>query len=124
LVLVKPSAATRAAVEAWAPMIERLARLSAIEFADAAPGQSAQIIVRGEIAALPLAGIIDLDAERGRLTKELAKLDQDIAAVERKLGNADFMARAPEEIVEENRERKAIAQARKLKIAEALERLA
>jgi len=124
LVLVKASAATKAAVEAWAPMIERLARLSAIEFADEAPGQSAQIIVRGEVAALPLAGIIDLDAERARLNKELAKLDQDIAAVERKLGNPDFMARAPEEIVEENRERKAAAEARKLKIAEALERLA
>jgi valyl-tRNA synthetase len=124
LVLVKASAATRAAVEAWAPMIERLARLSAIEFADEAPGQSAQIIVRGEVAALPLAGIIDLDAERARLTKELGKLDQDIAAVDRKLGNPDFMARAPEEIVEENRERKAAAEARKLKIAEALERLA
>ncbi|PZR84399.1 MAG: valine--tRNA ligase, partial [Stutzerimonas stutzeri] len=124
LVLVRASDATRAAVEAWAPMIERLARLSAIEFADQAPGQSAQIIVRGEVAALPLAGIIDLDAERGRLDKELAKLDQDIAAVERKLGNPDFMARAPEEIVEENRERKAAAEARKLKIKEALERLA
>lgn len=104
-------------------MIERLARLSAIAFADEAPGQSAQIIVRGEVAALPLAGIIDLDAERARLTKELGKLDQDIAAVERKLGNPDFMARAPEEIVEENRERKATAEARKLKILEALERL-
>lgn len=123
LVLVKASAATRAAVEAWAPMIERLARLSAIEFADEAPGQSAQIIVRGEVAALPLAGIIDLDAERTRLNKELGKLDQDIAAVERKLGNPDFMARAPEEIVEENRERKAAAETRKLKIKEALERL-
>lgn len=123
LVLVKASAATRAAVEAWAPMIERLARLSGVEFAEQAPGQSAQIIVRGEVAALPLAGIIDLDAERGRLTKELGKLDQDIAAVEKKLGNPDFMARAPEEIVEENRERKAAAEARKLKIKEALERL-
>ncbi|CAN7344460.1 valine--tRNA ligase [Bosea sp. LjRoot237] len=123
LVLVKASVSTKAAVEAWAPMIERLARLSAIEFAEQAPAQSAQIIVRGEVAALPLAGIIDLDAERARLAKELGKLDQDIAAVERKLGNPDFMARAPEEIVEENRERKAAAEARKLKIAEALERL-
>lgn len=123
LVLVRASAATKAAVEAWAPMIERLARLSAIEFAGEAPAQSAQIIVRGEVAALPLAGIIDLEAERGRLSKELGKLDQDIAAVEKKLGNPDFMARAPEEIVEENRERKAAAEARKLKIGEALERL-
>ncbi len=123
LVLVNASAATRATVEAWAPMIERLARVSAITFEAASPAQSAQIIVRGEVAALPLAGIIDLEVERSRLTKELAKLDQDIATVDRKLGNPDFMARAPEEIVEENRERKAAAEARKLKIAEALARL-
>ena len=68
-------------------------------------------------------GIIDLAAERARLTKELAKLDQEIAVVDAKLGNPDFIARAPEEIVEENRERKAAAEARKLKIAEALARL-
>ncbi|HVK93055.1 MAG TPA: class I tRNA ligase family protein, partial [Mycoplana sp.] len=124
LVLVNASAATRATIESWRPMIERLARVSDIAFEAAAPAQSAQIIVRGEVAALPLAGLIDLDAERSRLTKELAKLDQDIVVVEKKLGNPDFMARAPEEIVEENRERKAAAEARKLKIAEALARLA
>ncbi|WP_376987371.1 valine--tRNA ligase [Bosea sp. R86505] len=123
LVLVNASPATRATVEAWAPMIERLARVSAIAFEAASPAQSAQIIVRGEVAALPLAGIIDLEVERTRLTKEMAKLDQDIATVDRKLGNPDFMARAPEEIVVENRERKAAAEARKLKIAEALARL-
>ncbi len=123
LVLVNASEATRVAVEAWAPMIERLARVSNIAFDTAAPGQSAQIIVRGEVAALPLAGIIDLDVERARLEKELVKLDQDIAAVDRKLGNPDFVARAPEEVVEENRERKAQAEARKLKIADALARL-
>ncbi len=123
LVLVKASAATRAAIESWRPMIERLARVSDIAFSETAPGQSAQIIVRGEVAALPLAGIIDLDVERARLEKELVKLDQDIAVVDKKLGNPDFMARAPEEVVEENRERKAAAQARKLKIIEALARL-
>lgn len=123
LVLVKANPATKATIEAWAPMIERLARAAGISFAEVAPPQSAQIIVRGEVAALPLAGIIDLDAERARLGKELAKLDQDIAAVERKLGNPDFVARAPEEVVEENRERKAQAEARKHKIAEALGRL-
>ena len=124
LVLVNASAATRTTVEAWAPMIERLARISEIAFEAVSPAQSAQIIVRGEVAALPLAGIIDLEVERMRLTKEMAKLDQDIAVVDKKLGNPDFMARAPDEIVEENRERKAAAEARKLKIAEALARLA
>ncbi|TAJ33324.1 valine--tRNA ligase [Bosea sp. (in: a-proteobacteria)] len=123
LVLVNASEATRTTIGSWRPMIERLARVSQIAFENAAPAQSAQIIVRGEVAALPLAGLIDLDAERARLTKELAKLDQDILVVEKKLGNPDFMARAPEEIVEENRERKAAAEVRKQKVAEALARL-
>lgn len=123
LVLVGVSPATREAVAAWRPMIERLARVSAIEFAEAAPPQSAQIIVRGEVAALPLAGLIDLGAERARLDKELAKLGQDIAGIERKLGNPDFVARAPEEVVEENRERKSSAEARRAKVEEALARL-
>ena len=123
LVLVGASGVTRRSVEAWAPMIQRLARISEISFETAAPAQSAQIIVRGEVAALPLAGLIDLEVEKARLTKELGKLEQDIAAVDRKLGNPDFMARAPEEIVEENRERKAAAEARMAKISEALERL-
>lgn len=123
LVLVGASDVTRRSVEAWAPMIQRLARISEISFETAAPAQSAQIIVRGEVAALPLAGLIDLEVEKARLTKELGKLEQDIAAVDRKLGNPDFMARAPEEIVEENRERKAAAEARMAKISEALERL-
>lgn len=123
LVLVNASAATRATIESWRPMIERLARISDVAFEAASPGQSAQIIVRGEVAALPLAGIIDLEVEHSRLTKEMAKLDQDVAVVDKKLGNPDFMARAPEEIVEENRERKAAALARKAKIEEALARL-
>ena len=123
LVLVNASEATRATVSAWKPMIERLARVSEIAFAAAAPAQSAQIVVRGEVAALPLAGVIDLDVERARLEKEMAKLGQDILAVERKLSNPDFVARAPEEVVEENRDRKTAAEARKLMIAEALARL-
>ena len=72
---------------------------------------------------LPLAGVIDLAAERARLAKEMAKCDADIARVEQKLGNADFLKRAPEDVVEGEREKREEAQARKAKIAEALERL-
>ena len=60
-------------------------------------------MVRGEVAALPLKGVIDLAAERARLAKEMAKADADIARVDAKLGNANFVARAPEEVVEEER---------------------
>jgi valyl-tRNA synthetase len=57
------------------------------------------------------------------LTKELAKVDADIKRVDGKLGNADFLARAPEEVVEGEREKRDEAVARRAKILEALERL-
>ena len=78
---------------------------------------------RGEIAALPLAGVIDLAAERGRLEKEMAKVAGDIARIDAKLGNADFVKRAPEEVVEGEREKREAAEGRRAKILEALERL-
>jgi valyl-tRNA synthetase len=104
-------------------MIARLARASALRFEEVAPAQSAVMVVRGETVALPLAGLIDLAAERARLMKEKAKLDGDIASIERKLANPDFVAKAPEEVIEENRERVADARARLQKINEALARL-
>jgi valyl-tRNA synthetase len=82
-----------------------------------------QLLVRGETAALPLKGVIDLAAERARLAKELGKVEADIKRVDAKLGNADFLARAPEEVVEGEREKREEALARKQKIGEALERL-
>jgi valyl-tRNA synthetase len=123
LVLAGASDETRARAGRWAEFIRRLARVSDIAFADTPPRGAVQIIVRGEVAALPLQGIIDLGAERARLTKEIAKCDADIARVDQKLGNADFLKRAPEEIVEGEREKRDDAQARKEKLAEALERL-
>ena len=65
----------------------------------------------------------DVTAERARLEKEMAKADADIARVDAKLGNANFVARAPAEVVEEEKEKREEALARKAKIAEALERL-
>nr|WP_210260971.1 valine--tRNA ligase [Enterovirga sp. DB1703] len=123
LVLLSPSPATRSRVEAWGETIRRLARVSAISAADVAPEQSLQLIVRGEVAALPLAGIVDIAAEVARLTKERGKLDGEIGKIDAKLGNPDFLARAPEEVVEEQRERRAEAEARRAKIDEALARL-
>ena len=107
----------------WAEFIKRLARVSDISFADAAPQGSVQLVVRGEVAALPLKGVIDFAAERARLEKEMQKADADIARVDAKLGNPNFVARAPEEVVEEEREKREEARARKAKIVEALERL-
>ncbi|MDB5560352.1 MAG: valyl-tRNA synthetase [Enterovirga sp.] len=123
LALVSPSEETRARLAPWGETIRRLARISEISVVDSAPGQSLQLIVRGEVAALPLAGVIDIDAEVARLTKERGKLDGEVAKINAKLGNADFLARAPEEVVDEQRERRAEAEARRAKIDEALARL-
>jgi valyl-tRNA synthetase len=120
---VNPSEVTKKRAELWDPTLNRLARVSGNVFVDKVSRGSAQIIVGGEIVALPLQGLIDLAAERARLDKELAKADADIARVDAKLGNANFVARAPEEVVEEEKEKRADALARKAKIAEALERL-
>ncbi|MGA3310540.1 MAG: valine--tRNA ligase [Xanthobacteraceae bacterium] len=107
----------------WAEFIKRMAKISDVSRAPMHQPGAVQLVVRGEVVELPLAGVIDLAAERTRLAKEMAKCDADIARVDQKLGNADFLKRAPEEVVEGEREKRAEAQARKTKIAEALERL-
>ena len=123
VVLAGASAESKARAERWAEFIKRLARVSDISSAATAPKGSVQLVVRGEVAALPLKGVIDLAAERARLAKEMQKADADIARVDAKLNNPNFMARAPEEVVEEEQEKREEALARKTKIAEALDRL-
>ena len=123
LVLAGASAETRARVPRWNDVVRRMARLSDISFADSAPEGAVQLLVRGEVAALPLKGVIDFSAEKTRLDKELAKADGDIKRVDSKLANEKFVANAPEEVVEEEKEKREAAIARKAKILEALERL-
>jgi valyl-tRNA synthetase len=123
LVLAGVSAQTQTRAERWADVIKRLARLSSLAIAASPPPGSVQLVVHGEVAALPLKGVIDFEAERMRLEKELARIDAEIARIDGKLANADFVKRAPEEVVEGERERREEAQARRAKIVEALDRL-
>ncbi|CAO4135316.1 valine--tRNA ligase [Methylorubrum extorquens] len=123
LVLVGADEGVRARVERWSETLTRLARLSEIGFADAAPKNAVQLLVRGSVAALPLEGIVDLAAEVTRLKKEAGKARAEIGKIDGKLGNADFLARAPEEVVDEQRERRDAEAARLVKIEEALVRL-
>jgi valyl-tRNA synthetase len=123
LMLVDASAETKERAGRWDDVVRRMARLSDISFADLAPEGAVQLLVRGEVAALPLKGVIDLSAEKSRLDKEMAKAEADIKRVDAKLANDKFVANAPEEIVEEEKEKRDAAVARKAKILEALERL-
>ncbi|HMF05397.1 MAG TPA: class I tRNA ligase family protein, partial [Methylocella sp.] len=122
-VLVNASAKTKAHAEAWGETIKRLARLKEISSAQKAPEKSVQLLVHKTVCALPLEGIVDLEAENARLAKEISKLGGEAAKLEAKLNNADFVARAPEEIVEENRERLGETLLRRDKLANALARL-
>jgi valyl-tRNA synthetase len=123
LALVTDDEELEARTMVWGDFIKRLARLSEIDFPGAVPPQAIQLVVRGELVALPLAGVIDIPAERARLEREGAKIEADIKRVDAKLRNPDFIARAPEEVVEGEREKRDEAEGRRVKIAEALERL-
>jgi valyl-tRNA synthetase len=123
LVLVGAGVDIEARVSVWGETARKLARLSSISFADVAPKSSAQLLVRGALAAIPLEGVIDFATERTRLAKETGKLEGEVKKIEAKLANADFLARAPEEVIEENRDRLDDLRARIEKLAAAAKRL-
>lgn len=120
LVMVNASPAIEARVAAHGETLKRLARIREIGFAPSAPKGSVQIIARGAVAALALEGVVDIEAEKARLKKETDKIDGEIAKINAKLGNPDFIARAKEEVIEENRERLEEATARRAKLQDAL----
>jgi valyl-tRNA synthetase len=123
LILIAPSERAARSARAWSESIGRLARVSSIETAETAPPGALLLVVRGETVALPLAGIVDLKAEKARLDREIAKERLEIAKVEAKLGNDDFVARAPEEVIAEHQDRLETFQARLVKLNGARERL-
>jgi len=103
--------------------LTRLARLDTVVEAPGVPKDSAQIVLGEAIYALPLAGVIDLGAEKSRLGKDIVKLDSEIAVIDKKLGNEQFVSKAPEEVIEEQRSRRAEAVFRRDQISAALARL-
>jgi valyl-tRNA synthetase len=69
------------------------------------PPDHALSVVEGVTVLVPLAELVDPEKERERLQRELGKVEKDLAAVERKLANGDFLARAPAALVEQERTR-------------------
>lgn len=122
-VIVGANRESRRRAATWEQEIVRLARLKAIDFEDKVPASSAQMVLGEAVLALPLEGVIDFAAERARLGKELEKVAKDIAVIEGRLGNPGFVAKAPEEVLEEARERKTALAAQRAKLEEALSRL-
>ena len=106
----------------WA-LIARLARLSGHSIDRAPPAGSIPIVMDQATVALPLADVVDIDRERARLAKELDKVAGDLARIDAKLGNEKFTAKAPEHVVEDQRERRAEAEQARAKLRDALARL-
>ena len=123
LLVIEATDAQRAVFQANAAVIAQTLRIADVRFEDQAPEGAIPFVVNGATLALPVAEFIDLAAERARLAKEIAGHASDIAHVNKKLGNPDFLARAKEEVVEENRERLAESEAAKAKLEAALARL-
>jgi valyl-tRNA synthetase len=123
LLVIGGNDTTAARLETHRAAIERLARIEGVEAAASAPKASLQIVVGEATYALPVGDVIDLKAESARLQKEIKKLADEVGKIDAKLANAAFVARAPEEVVEEQRERRAQAEQTGARLSAALERL-
>ena len=104
--------------------ILRLARVSAVTSHEGEmPKQSARTSLAQVDLALPLADILDFDAEKARLAKEIKAADGEIEKIAKKLNNQGFIAKAPEAVIEENRRRLAEEEARKAGLEAAMKRV-
>ena len=123
MLVVGGDGTTAKRLETHRPAIERLARIEGIEPAAIAPKGALQIVVGEATYALPVTDVIDLKAEGARLQKEIKKLADEVGKIDAKLGNAAFVSKAPEEVVEEQRERRTAAEQTRTRLSTALERL-
>jgi valyl-tRNA synthetase len=122
-VIVGADDVTRVRVQRNEETLMRLARVDEIDFEDTAPKGAALIVAGETTAALPLAGIIDMAAERRRLAKAIEGAEGDLKKMDAKLSNPQFIERAKEEAIEEARDRKAELEAEIKRFSAALKRL-
>ena len=112
----------RAVIQQFAPLFARLAK-TAVAFEPVSGEATASAVVSFGAFVLDLTGHIDKAKELARLKKDAAKQDGEIAKIDAKLANADFVARAPEEVIEEQKERREAAAAIRDRLNEAIARL-
>jgi len=123
LALIGADAVTRERLQRHRDLVLTLGRLASVDTENTPPAGSAPFVIGEATGALAIAEFIDLAAERARLDKEIAAHASDIDRTAKKLANADFISRAPEEVVEENRERLAEAQNARTRLEAAKARL-
>ena len=123
LVLVGGQAGAAARATRHATLIQRLARLSGIETATAAPRGSVQIVLDDCSLALVLDGVIDFAGEAARLAKDLDRVRGETAKLDTKLANPGFLARAEQAVIDETRERREESAQIAARLEDALARL-
>jgi valyl-tRNA synthetase len=123
LVIIGADTTIRARAERHEETIKRLARLDTITLARAAPTSAALIVIGETTVALPLEGVIDMAAERKRLAREIDRAQADIAKLDQKLSNSNFIAKAKDEAVDEARQRKTDLEALVKRLHAALQRV-
>ncbi|NVK10862.1 MAG: valine--tRNA ligase [Gammaproteobacteria bacterium] len=123
-VLVKDASSQDVArIEQYSNFLIKLAKLEAVQIADDNPPLSATALVGDMSILVPMAGLIDVNAEIARLEKDLAKLDNEITRLSGKLSNEGFVAKAPAAVIDKEREKLAIATDAKSKIDDQIQSL-
>jgi len=113
----------QAQIASHAKLIQFLTRCDSIEFTNTTPENATSITATAATVYIPLAGLIDLDAEKQRLQKELEKTEQEIARLQGKLNNKSFTDKAPEAVVTKEQEKLAAAEVIKAKLLDQLNSL-
>ncbi len=116
-----------AVIEAEEGAIKALARVAPLTVAAptpaAEPGDRVLLVLASGTVTVPLGGLVDLGRERERLNGELEELDSNRIRLEGRLKDEQFLARAPEDVVERERQRLATAEERRTRITEILSRI-
>ena len=124
MLLKGASAENKKRLDTYNEIIKRLARLSEAAASDAdIPKGSIQMVLDEANIILPIADVVDIDQERARLKKEIEKAEANIERIDKMLKNESFLAKAPDEVVEEKKEERAEAENVKAKLAQALKQL-
>lgn len=123
LVVSEAGESEKSRLSYFGDLLMRLARIETVSFADTPPKGALQIVLDETIYALPLAGVLDVAAERERLSKAISKAEAETAKIEKKLNNPGFLAKAPDAVVAENKARLEDESKALAKLREASERL-
>jgi valyl-tRNA synthetase len=124
-IVIPKEEAIEARLRSHEAYLRRLARLAELRYQtdQERPRGAALAVVEGAEVHVPLAGLVNLQEESKRLEREIGKVVNDLTGVQRKLADAKFVERAPEEVVEKERERAVQLEEKRFSLEKSLERL-